>query len=147
MEEGQKDVEGWVGIHATDLSWVRVDQDRIARVLNGVDGYLTGAVAGQALEMETHVGMEPQEEGAVEVLETVGHSTILCAGVSGRVAHCPSYRSHTHDSGGHSRRGYERQSSAAACYRLRANTTWWRIICAGRGDPTDVLTCWVMCSM
>jgi hypothetical protein len=95
MEEEQKDVEGWVGIHATDLSLVRVDQDRIARVLNGVDGYLTGAVADQALKMETHVGMEPQEEGAVAVLETVGHSTILCGGVSGRVAHCPSYRSHT----------------------------------------------------
>jgi hypothetical protein len=104
--EGLEDVENWIGIHAKDLSLVPVDPGRTARALKGVDGYLTGAVEAQAVERANHVGRVRKEGGAVEALEIAEHSTILCAGVSGRAAHCPYLFAYTHDSGEHNGRGY-----------------------------------------
>ena len=95
--EGQEGVESQAGTHARDLNLIRVDQDRTGRVLKGVDGYLTDAVDPLAVKREAHVGRELKGEGVEEVLEIAEHSTVLCAGVSGRVVHCPSYLfSHTH---------------------------------------------------
>jgi hypothetical protein len=95
--EGQEGVEVRVDTHVRDLNLVRVDQDRTGRVLKGVDGYLTDAVDPLAVKREAHVGRELKGEGVEEVLEIAEHSTVLCAGVSGRVVHCPSYLfSHTH---------------------------------------------------
>jgi hypothetical protein len=91
MEDEQDDVESRENTHSKDLSLFCVDQDRIAPALNGVDGYLTDAVEAQVLEMKTHIGMKLQEEAVEEVLEIADYSTILCAGVSGRVAHCQPY--------------------------------------------------------
>lgn len=93
--DGQEDAEGQDDTHERDLNLVLVVQDRTARVLSDGGGDLTGAVEARAVEREAHAGMELLEEEVEGVLETVGHPTILCAGVSGLVVHCPSYCSPT----------------------------------------------------
>ena len=134
--EGQEGAEDWDGTHERDLAEALVDRGRTGRVRRGVDGCLTGAVEAQGVETETHADIEQQEEEEVEaVLVIVGHSTILCAVVSGHAVHGPSYRSPTHTRlRGTQQSRAIRQSSALAGYRLRANTASRRTICARRGD-------------
>jgi hypothetical protein len=96
--EGQEDAEAQAGTHAEEQNLAPVARDRTDRALRDGDGCLAGAVEAQAVNTEAHAAAERElkGEGVEEVLEIAEHSTILCAGVSGRVVHCPSYLfSHT----------------------------------------------------